>query len=437
MPRRFSHSLLLLALLCSGRAGAQSEAELEAKARAFRDAIVDRHLAPEGIVLYRVNLGTVREDLRRGTYPELADAPTHTGLFAAASCSQLSVQPDSSDARADAAAALGGLTLLMEVTGQPGLLARSLRRDDGRDLAGLRGKWLPAAAPHERYVFRSDVSVDQYANGMLPAAAACSPFFPERSRALTVAFASHLLEHDMQLIQLDGTRTRFGDLSWRSGMGFNSIYQLTGYAAFALAAQLDDDPRWPRARDRARDHYRVPARSRITNLRIGATTSHSNDLMAFNLYRVLIPIARERDDPALADLRHGLHRTWLRVRADGNAYFVAVLCYVEPESCDREALAEARSLLARFPLDKRKLAVHPALDDLPRRWLPGRKGRTLAAQPVPIELRPASSLEWKSSPYRLAGADLPDVEYTGVDYLLAYWMLRRVEARIGSLAAAE
>ena len=414
---------------------------LQHKADTFRAALVDRHLAREGIVLYRVDLRTVRADLERGSYPPGADTPTFTGLFAAAACTRASVETDASrrsEARADAETALDGLAFLMQVTGEPGFLARSVRRDAGRDATGLSGKWLPGAQPYGRYTFRADVSVDQYANGLLPALAACAPHHPERSRELAVAFAGHLLRNDMQLVDPEGERPRFGDLSWRSGMGWNSIFQLTGYAAFALAAELDSDPRWPRQRDRLRDHYRVAARSRTTNLRLGALTNHSNDLMAWNLYRVLVPAARARRDPVLADLRHGMQRTWLRVRQDGNAYFAVLLCHVEPESCDTAALERAREQLAGFRLDRRLRAPPPQIAELPRRWLPGRKGKRLARDPVPIGLRPASSLEWKSSPYRLTGGDAPDIEYTGIDYLVAYWLLRAVEgAREAPSQAAE
>ncbi len=424
-----SASLLLAGLLAAPGVHAELDAELGDKARAFRAALVDRHLSREGVVLYRIDLRTVRSDLELGTYPPSADVPTFTGLFAAASCTRAGVEADPAEALDDARRALDGLSLLMSVTGEPGFLARCLRRDAGRDTAGFSGKWLPGAAPHTRYVFRADVSADQYANGLLPAVAACARWFPERARALVTASAGHLLANDMKLIDPEGERTRFGDLSWRSGHGLNSIFQLTGYAVFAWAEQLDPDPRWAKQRLRLRDHYRVPARSRTTNLRIGALTNHSNDLMAMNLYRVLIPLARDARDPALADLRHGLHRTWLRVRDDGNAYFAALLCWVEPESCDRAALERGRTLLARFPLDKRRRAPAPELLELPRRWLPGRKGKELARDLVPIELRRVSSLEWKSSPYRTDWTEASETEYTGIDYLLAYWLLRSVDAQ--------
>jgi hypothetical protein len=231
----------------------------------------------------------------------------------------------------------------------------------------------------------------------------------------------------MRLVDPDGRPTRYGDLSWRSGYGLNSIAQLTGYAAFALAAALDADGGWSAERERIVSRRRVPARARVTNFRVFAITNHSNDLMAWNLYRVLVPLARETDDPALGDLRHGMHRTWLRVRRDRSAYFALVLCRIEPASCDREAAVAARDQLSRFPLEKRKLAPPTETAQLPRRWLPGRKWQRLAREPVPIELRGASSFEWKSSPYRLETRAAPNFEYTGLDYLAAYWLLRAVE----------
>jgi hypothetical protein len=395
------------------------------KAAQFRQALVERHSSIEGLVIYRIRLSSWREDLASGSYPELADTPTFTGTWAATACTRARVEADPSEALEDARRALAGLRLLMDVTGERGLLARGVRRAAGRDTTGLRGNWLPGADGFEDYVYRGDVSVDQFANGLLPAVAACRERFPRLTRDLVVDFASHLLEHDMKLVDSDGQQTRFGDLSWRSGQGFNSLFQLAGYAAFVLAAELDEDQRWAEQRDRLRDRYRVAARSRRTNLRVLGITNFSNDLMSWNLYRVLVPLARARRDPALPELRHGMHRSWLRVRPDGNAYFTAVLCHVEPESCDPAALAEALALLDRFPLDKRKVIPAPEeLKAISARLLPGRKWKRQALRPVPIELRPVSSYEWKSSPYRLEGGMLLDVEYTGLDFLAAYWLTR-------------
>jgi hypothetical protein len=89
-------------------------------------------------------------------------------------------------------------------------------------------------------------------------------------------------------------------------------------------------------------------------------------------------------------------------------------------------LARARALLEAFPLEKRKLSKHDEVADYSVRLIPGRKWRKLAREIVPIEKRPASSFEWKSSPYRLARHAHPHTEYSGLDYLVAYWLYESV-----------
>jgi hypothetical protein len=415
----------VVAVLLLARVAAADE--LDAKADAFRAAIHARHLSREGLLLYNVDLQTIERDLADGTYPLAADGPTFNGLFAGAACAhaEASSGAERERALADASSALSGLELLLDVTSVQGLLARSARR--AAPPADVdTSEWHAATGRFAGWYWRGDVSQDQYANGLVPAVGLCRRLFPERARRLAVDAAWHLSTHDFQLTDPDGERTRFGDLSWRSGLGFNGIAQLTSYAVISLAARLDPDPRWAEARDRLRDHYRVVARSRFTNLRVFGITGHSNDLMAFDLYRVLVPLARETSDPALADLRAGLWRSWLRVEPDRNPYFGLVFCELEPESCGRELLAEIHAQLADFSPEKRKLAPSAELAALPRRWLPGRKWQELASDVVPMHLRPASSFEWKSSPYRVTEASQPEIEYTGLDYLAAFWLYEAV-----------
>ncbi len=430
---RALRSTALLGLWLCAQASISSSAQADddpllAKVAAFRAALVERHLTREGVVAYEVPLSTIAEDLERGRYPSLSDTPVFTSFWAATACHEAKLASDPARAHADADRALAGVELLMRVTGVRGLLARSLRRDEGRDTRALRGTWFPGGPGYESYVWRGDVSVDQYASGLLPAVAECASAFPERTARLVTDFAAHLEEHDLRIVDADGRQTRFGDLSRWSGLGFNSIFQLTAYAAFALGGELSGDPGLERRRDRLRDRDRVVARGRTTNLRIFGITNHSNDLMAFSLYRVLIPLARRTSDPALADLRHGLRRSWLRVRQDQNPYFASLFCVLEPADCDPAELVRARDFLARFPLEKRRLEPSPEYLKIPRRWIPGRKLRPLARDIVPIELRMPSTLEWKSSPYRLDVSPAPDLEATGIDFMSAYWMLREAEA---------
>ena len=116
----------------------------------------------------------------------------------------------------------------------------------------------------------------------------------------------------------------------------------------------------------------------------------------------------------------GLDRAARRVRPDHNAYFALVECELRGE-CAPETLGWIREMLLAFPDDKRKLP-RAGLEELPRRWLPGRKWSPRARENVPMELRPVVSFEWKSSPYRVAQRVAPDTEYTGLDYLVAWWL---------------
>jgi hypothetical protein len=425
---RVTHVTLRAALVMLGVAAraplALAEDPLEAKAAAFRDALVERHLAAEGFVLYEIDL---RRPADSAHQEALADTPTFTGLWAAVSCDRADVESGEARAQAlaDAERALAGLDFLSAVTGRPGLYARGAQRGPIPEGLEERRRWFPGAAGYEDYRWVGDVSHDQYANGVLPALAACRVHFPERTRALARALAELLLETGMQLVDPDGRRTRYGDLSRRAGWGFNSIAKLTGYGAFALGAELDGDPRWAEQRDRLRERDRVVETSLRTNVRIFGITNFSNDLMAWNLYRALVPLARRTGDPAQAALERGMQRAWKRVARDRNAYFTAIWCELEPGQCTPELLAGVRDTLERFPLEKRRLEPSPELARLPRAWIPGRKWRRHARDLVPIELRPASSLEWKSSPYRVWAGAFPEREYTGIDYLLAYWMYRR------------
>jgi hypothetical protein len=410
------------------------EALLLAKARSFRSAILDRHLSLEGLLLYRVDLERIREQLAEGRYEDYADTPTFTGLFTATSCARADVEPSAerAEALADAQRAFDGLELLMRVTGRRGLLARGVRRGAPPEETAPHERWFAGGPGYEGYSWRGDVSMDQYANGLLPALEACRTHFPDRTRSLVTDVAGMLLETEMKLVDPDGRRTRYGDLSSRAFLGFNSIAKLTGYAVFALAADLDADPRWAARRDALRDEDHVVASSTITNVRIFGITNFSNDHMAWNLYRVLVPLARRTSDPALPDLLRGVRRTWKRVRPDRNAYFALVFCGLMPEECEPGVLRDARETLLRFPEEKRKLAPSAELAQLPRALLPDRKLRRRARQVVPIELRPASSLEWKSSPYRVNSRAMQNVEYTGLDYLAAYWLYRGLRREDGS-----
>jgi hypothetical protein len=117
---------------------------------------------------------------------------------------------------------------------------------------------------------------------------------------------------------------------------------------------------------------------------------------------------------------------WGSVRGEHNAFFAGVH---ELASGEAAARAEARSALAEFPEQKLELPVdltRPGFGFEARR-LKSSRGVPRAKQAIPLYLRPAGSNLWVSDPYALVDSlgDTGQTVYSGVDYLLAYWLARQ------------
>jgi protein-tyrosine phosphatase len=163
---------------------------------------------------------------------------------------------------ADADRALAGLEALARVTGRRGLLARH-----AAPAASTRSqpdnRWF-RGGPGWAFVWRGDVSRDQYANGLLPALAACRAALP-RARARspstspsscsgpTCGWSSRRPRHE--------TASSVGA---RAGLTRSPSSQAAG----VRAGREPIPTRASRRRDRLRDRERVVATSGITNVRV-------------------------------------------------------------------------------------------------------------------------------------------------------------------------
>ena len=135
-----------------------------------------------------------------------------------------------------------------------------------------------------------------------------------------------------------------------------------------------------------------------------------------------------------AALREAEARLWDGVRGEHNAFFAGVHALA---SGDDAARAEARRRAPRVPRAQAGAAGGPharPASTIEARWWKSSKGLPRAKQPIPLYLRPAGSNLWVSDPYALVGSlrDTGGTEYSGIDYLLAYWL-----ARAGGCVGAE
>jgi hypothetical protein len=398
---------------------------LAEKADLFETELFERHVAPEGIVLYSIGL---RERAARPQhYGNLADAAYWTGCALASESVRYAVT-GSPDALARAAQLVDGLSLLQRVTGVPGLLARTIDPDpDDAAIRGLQGVWFRASPPNERYWVKGDVSKDQYC-GVSFGYATAYALLPEGETRDAIrrdlgAIARYLDRNDLVIRDAEGRATTYAGLEAWIGpvpLGPNALIAL---AIFSSAEDATGDAAIStRHRRLIREKY--PEACAHAKFEAFGKTNHSNDMMSFLGYYTVL---RLESDPAVrAPILRGLDDIWDSVRGEHNALFAAIRCSQRP--VDPATLADVRETLRLFPETKRVYPVdNRGRADVPLSPWTNRKGRPKAAVALPINQRPMASMYWKSDPCELAG-DLDadgDQEYAGVDYLLAYWLARR------------
>jgi hypothetical protein len=385
---------------------------LHAKAEAYQARIAALHQMPDGVIRYRVTTSQARDD-----YGDLPDGPFFAGLYLASQALRLAATGDPA-ARSEVLRTLDGMALLMDVTGEPGLLARWVARTPGP-----KGEKWRASTTRPGYYWRADVSKDQlagYAAGLGVALAVLpDPEVRERASRLALPLAEHLRRNDLRIVDWDGEVTTYGDLRPHIALvpiGVNALIALAVAKAAedasgdgAFSAELDGDG----ALDAAEAaHWRAPGNTRRVN---------ENMAYVALLSLLLLEEAPERS----ARLCEAEARLWDGVRGEHNAFFAGVHALA---SGDAGAIAETRSALAEFPERKLELPVdltRPGFE-FETSWWKTSKGRPRATQPIPLYLRPAGSNLWVSDPRVLAGslADTGQTEYAGIDYLLAYWLAR-------------
>jgi hypothetical protein len=377
------------------------------------------HLSREGLVIYRV-----REE--GPPTLSLADAAIWTGCYVAAEAFRWKVTGEP-EARQRLLASLNALYLLHRVTGKRGLLARAFRRASSRTQEE-RGRWRQGKKSYQEYRWMGDVSVDQIDGVFFGYAVAFDlldePTVHIETAETVAAVADHLLDHRMQIIDLDGERTKHGDL----GDGFFSedLNALIALMIMKVAHHVTADPRfgaaYRRLITRRGYHLRaVAARDKWWEYLFG--TNHSDNNLAFLAF---YPLLRLEQDPALRRIyRRGLRRAWEVVRSEANPLFTFTYQAFQKDRREEKAMARAVETLYHFPSEKRNRRVDQSRRrEICRSFWKDRLGRPQSCTPLPIQDRPADSFEWKENPYRLKGGGDGLTRFAGVDYLLPYWMGR-------------
>jgi len=377
---------------------------LKERAQAYQERLQDWHQMDDGLIIYR-RWGKDHPQLPG--YGNLADGCFFGGVYLASQALRLAATGDP-EAREQVLLSLRALKLYAEVSGVRGLLARyfsPVKPDDDR--------WRKSQT-HPGYFWRSDVSKDQYAGYIHGLGVTLAVVSDQEIRSqiapLASAIADHLMENDLQIIDWDGERTTYGDLRGRIiGVIPNGVNALICLAIFKVAAESTGEQKYIDFYDKlVQDGY--PGITRSTHFATLGTDDRVNANMSYvALYPLLL---LEDDEEVVGEVRKGALRTWSRVKEDHNAFFSFAHAAIVEEG--DEGKAKGRDAIFEFPDSKDVLVLTT------RQPEPGSKPA------VPLYQRPRNANLWVSDPTKLAGhlEDMGYVEFTGIDYLIAYWMGR-------------
>ncbi len=436
-------SLLLFSSCSVPRAGSPPEPQehhppgqtalLRERAKTYQEILEERHLSPEGLLVYR----RIRPITEQGPWPDLASLPPGSYGNLADGCVWTSCYLASQSFRyattgSDAALlqvkiTLSALQMLTDITGKPGLYGRSF--DRGRAEASYEAEhheWRQGAGRFSAYRYRGDVSKDQIA-GLIFGLIVTFELVPDQDvrnscRLQLLSLADHILDNDLNIVDIDGEPTRFGDLQgtiFGVPLGVNALIALSTLKGAFRATGL------PRFEDAYLDlvHQGYIDFSYWAKFELFGKTNHNNDVMGLLSTYSLLSL---EEDPVIREgLISSIKRTFRYVGKEKNSLYNGVYC--SQVEVDPILLLDAIESLVQFPDDK---VAEPLdlreRDELGRSFWHNRKGVPRAAHAIPMKLRVMTSFNWKTCPYALvrgAAAD-DEVVFSGCDYLLAYWLLR-------------
>ncbi len=414
---------------------------LREKEAGFERGLDARHLRPEGLLDYRVRLPEGPAGPVKRSY--LSDQACWTGVLLGAECERWAATRDPAGLTR-VRGLLDGLALLSGVTGERGLFARyAYRSGNGRQVEPYPDQWHDGAAGYEGWRWRGDLSKDQVA-GLLYGLAAVAdlvedPLARARAARLLGDLADRVLGRGGRIEDAGGTPTTYGNLSPRV-MGFPvgvNAAILLGLAD--AAARATGEPRHRRGLEDLLGGGADAALRYPTIRALGKENWNNPNMTALALASALRTPPGE--DASRARFRRGAEEAMRRIlglhRGEGNAFWIAV---AGPAGAAAGALPgdleAARAALRDFPADATEHpADHRGRPDRTRSLWTSRRGRERLTQPLRVDEMPASSFCWKNDPYE--AVQEPDADgrtvCSGVDFLAAYWPLRR----LGSITASE
>ncbi len=395
----------------------------EEKSRAFVDRIQARH---NRWGLTATSNLRVAGDLTSNQPVSTDNDGLWTAMYVAAECFRYKVTGQT-DARDNARRGMQAILRLESITGIPGFPARSFIKV-GEDAQPGDGEWHDAAEKGWRW--KGDTSSDEivghyFVYGIYYDLVADASEKTEL-RATLDRITNHILDHNYQLIDVDGQRTRWGwwgpDDIWLEA-GETGLRALHILSHLRVAMHLSDNTQTAAKYRAAYDHLikmrRYDLLTRNQKIAIPGHINHSDDELAFLSY---YPLLQYETDPHLrAIYKQSLERSWQVERPERNPLWNAI--YAAGTGSQEFDRAESIRTLREIPMDMITWTVRNSQRlDVPMDPLADRFKRPQSLVVLPYDEIPM--WKWNANPYALDGGNGGRSEDDGAYFLLPYWMGR-------------
>ena len=330
------------------------------------------------------------------------------------------------DARANAQRSVQLLLRLEEITGQSGFFARSFvsieePRPDG-------GEWHPT--PDGRWLWKGDPSSDESVGHYYGYARYCDLVADESEkvaiRKVVARLTDHLIDHDYNLMDLDGKPTRWGEWSEKffqteEGQYESALRSIELLSFLKTTYHITGDKKYEAAyQDRVKRGYAEKTRL-YRRWPGGGEINFSDDEFAYLSYA---PLLKYEQDPKLREIYlDSLRFTWKQIRPDMNPLwnYISVASGAGPMT--PEIRTESRLTLERIPMDLIEWGVRNShRTDVKFTRDQDRFRRSQLVEVLAPDERPVS--KWNGNPYRPDGGGDGHGEDDGAFFLLPYWMGR-------------
>jgi len=347
-----------------------------------------------------------------------------TAIYLGAQAYRYAVTHDP-DARAKAQRALKALMRLEQITGLPGLPARSfISTNEPRPASG---QWHPTS--DGKWIWKGDTSSDELVGHYFGYAAYFDLVADQAEkggiRQVVARITDYLIAHDYDLIDVTGKPTRWGEWSERffqteEGQYEAPLRSLELLSFLKTAHHITGEKKHAHAyQDRIRRGYaeRVPVYRRWPG---GGEINFSDDELAYLSYQPLLKY--EKDSRLQKIYLDSLRFTWSQLRSDMNPLWNYLSVAGGAGRMTRAIREESQSALERIPLDMIEWGVRNSHRiDVQFQKEKDRHDHLQLTEVLAPDERPVE--KWNSNPYRPDGGG-GNAEDDGAYFLLPYWMGR-------------